>query len=101
MRTLWEKNLITIQRVTESERDLARLEGERGELVASIAQTGGKKTEVGLQVIQIDQDLRSEVAAELRECRDRSQSSVSARRRRRISCSVSTSARRRTAACTS
>jgi HlyD family secretion protein len=67
VRDLWEKNLITIQRVTEAERDLARLEGERGELVASIAQAGGRKTEVGLQIIQIDQELRSEVAAELRE----------------------------------
>jgi HlyD family secretion protein len=67
VRKLWEKNLITIQRVTEAERDLARLDGERGELVASIAQAAGRKTEVGLQIIQIDQDLRSEVAGELRE----------------------------------
>lgn len=67
VRELWEKNLITIQRVTALERDSARLEGERGELIASIAQAKGRQTEVGLQIIQIDQDLRSEVASELRE----------------------------------
>ena len=67
VRELWEKNLITIQRVVALERDLARLEGEHGELVASIAQAEGRKTEIGLQIIQIDQDLRSEVAAELRQ----------------------------------
>lgn len=67
VRELWEKNLITIQRVVALERDLTRLEGEHGELIASIAQAEGRKTEVGLQIIQVDQDLRSEVAAELRE----------------------------------
>jgi HlyD family secretion protein len=67
VRELWEKNLITIQRVVALERDLTRLEGEHGEFIASIAQAEGKKTEIGLQIIQIDQDLRSEVAAELRE----------------------------------
>lgn len=64
---LWDKNLISIQRVTALERDAARLEGERGQLVAAIAQVGGRQTEVNLQIIQIDQNLRSEVAAELRD----------------------------------
>ncbi len=70
VRELWDKNLITIQRVVALERDLARLEGEHGELVASIAQAKGRKIEVGLQIIQIDQDLRSEVAAELRQIQE-------------------------------
>ena len=56
-----------IQRVTALERDAARLEGERGQLIASIAQAKGKITETELQILQIDQDLRSEVAKELRE----------------------------------
>lgn len=67
VRELWEQNLISIQRVTALERDAARLEGERGQLVAAIAQAKGRQTEVGLQIIQIDQDLRSEVASDLRE----------------------------------
>jgi HlyD family secretion protein len=67
VRQLWEKKLISIQRVTALERDAASLEGERGRLVASIAQAKGRRSEVGLQIIAIDQNLRSEVAAELRE----------------------------------
>src|SRR5215204_1549225 len=69
VRELWQKNLIPIQRVTALERDAARLEGERGSLVSSIAQTKGKITETELQILQIDQDLRTEVGKELAEIR--------------------------------
>ena len=102
MRELWRKNLVQIQRVTALERDAARLEGERGPLVSSIAQTKGKITETELQILQIDQDLRTEVGKELaRDPGARSPSSSSARSRPRTSSSASTSARRRTAWCTS
>ncbi len=67
VRDLWRKNLVQIQRVTALERDSARLEGERGQLIAATAQSKGKISEIELQIIQIDQDLRSEVAKELRE----------------------------------
>ena len=67
VRDLWRKNLVQIQRVTALERDAARLEGERGQLIAATAQSKGKISEIELQIIQIDQDLRSEVAKELRE----------------------------------
>jgi HlyD family secretion protein len=67
VRDLWRKNLIPIQRVTALERDAVRIEGERSTLISAIAQTKGKITETALQIIQIDQDLRSEVAKELRE----------------------------------
>ena len=69
VRELWRKNLIPINRVTALERDSARLEGERGSLDASIAQTKVKITETELQVLQIDQDLRSEVGKEIAEIR--------------------------------
>jgi HlyD family secretion protein len=69
VRELWRKNLIQIQRVTALERDAARLEGERGALVSSIAQTKGKITETELQILQIDQDLRTEVGKDLAEIR--------------------------------
>ena len=67
VRDLWRKNLVQIQRVTALERDAARLEGERGQLIASTAQAKGKISEIELQILQIDQDLRSEVAKDLRE----------------------------------
>lgn len=67
VRELWRKNLIPIQRVTALERDGARLQGEHGQLVASVAQANGKISETELQIIQIDQDLRSDVAKELSE----------------------------------
>jgi membrane fusion protein, type I secretion system len=67
VRALWKKNLVPITRVTALERDAARLDGERGQLIASIAQTKGKVSETKLQIIQIDQDLASQVAKDLRE----------------------------------
>jgi HlyD family secretion protein len=67
VRDLWRKNLVQIQRVTALERDAARLEGARGQLIATTAQSKGKISEIELQIIQIDQDLHSEVAKELRE----------------------------------
>lgn len=67
VRELWRKNLIPISRVTQLEREATRLKGERGQLIASIAQAKGRISETELQIIQIDQDLRSEVAKELGE----------------------------------
>lgn len=67
IRKLWEKKYVSIERITALERDAVRLKGEHGQLTASIAQAKGRSAEIALQIIQIDQDLRSEVAAELRE----------------------------------
>ena len=67
VRDLWNRKLVGIDRMTALERDAVRLEGEHGQLTAGIAQVNGKASEVELQIIQIDQDLRSEVATELRE----------------------------------
>jgi HlyD family secretion protein len=64
---LYKKNLIQLTRLTQLERESTRLEGERGQLIASGAQTNGKISELELQIIQIDQDLASEVAKEMRE----------------------------------
>jgi HlyD family secretion protein len=69
VRVLWRQNLIPIARLMALERDAARLQGDRGALVASIAQAKGKTTEIRLQVLQVDQDLRSEVSKELAEIR--------------------------------
>ncbi len=67
VRSLWRRKLIGIERMTALERDAVRLEGEHGQLTAGIAQVKGKAAEIELQIIQIDQDLRSEVANDIRE----------------------------------
>ena len=67
VRQLWAKSLVPITRVNQLERESVRLKGERGQLIAATAERRGKITETELQTIQIDQDLRSEVAKELRE----------------------------------
>jgi HlyD family secretion protein len=67
VRDLYKKNLVPITRLTTLERDNARIEGERAQLIASVAQAKGKIVETDLQIIQIDQDLSSEVAKDMRE----------------------------------
>jgi HlyD family secretion protein len=71
VRTLWQKKLVPIERLTSLEREAARLEGERGQLTATIAQSKGKIAEIQLQIIQIDQDLRAEVGKDLIETRSK------------------------------
>jgi HlyD family secretion protein len=66
---LWEKNLVPYTRVTSLERDKERLVGERGQLIAAIAQAKGKITETELQILQVDQDMRAEVGRDLAEIR--------------------------------
>jgi HlyD family secretion protein len=64
---LYRQNLVPLSKQTALERDAARLDGERGQLVAAVAQAKGKIIETRLQIIQIDQDLASEVAKDLRD----------------------------------
>jgi HlyD family secretion protein len=66
---LWRRNLIPISRLTALQRDAARLEGERALLIASVAQARGRIAEIELQILQIDQDLRTEVGKELADIR--------------------------------
>ena len=66
-RELWDKNLMPITKLTSLEREATRLEGERGQVTASVAQSKGKISELELQIIQIDRDLASEVGKDLRE----------------------------------
>lgn len=67
IRKLWQRKLVSIDRLMALERDAVRLDGEHGQLTASIAQSKGRIAETRLQIIQVDQDLRSEVATELRD----------------------------------
>jgi HlyD family secretion protein len=67
VRDLYARNLVQLTRLTQLEREVARLGGERAQLVAGAAQAKGKIAEINLQILQIDQNLSSEVAKELRD----------------------------------
>ena len=67
VRDLFKKNLVQINRLTLLEREATRLDGDEAQLMAAVAQARGKIAEIELKIIQIDQDLSSEVAKEMRE----------------------------------
>jgi HlyD family secretion protein len=67
MQTLEEKQLVTSSKMVSLRREAARLEGERGQLRASAAQAKGKIAEIELQILRIDQDMRTEIVQELRD----------------------------------
>ena len=67
VRDLWSKNLVQINRLTSLEREEARLQGERGQLIATAAEAKGKIVETELQILQVDQEANSDVAKELRD----------------------------------
>jgi HlyD family secretion protein len=67
VRDLFQKNLVQINRLTQLEREATRIDGERGQVTAAIAQSRGKQAEIELQILQIDSDLSSEVAKEIRD----------------------------------
>ncbi|WP_434629003.1 HlyD family type I secretion periplasmic adaptor subunit [Pseudomonas sp. Z1-29] len=67
VKTLFDKGMMTLDRVNALARGIARLRGERGQLMASIAEARGKIAETELQRLQVDQTFRSEVSQELRD----------------------------------
>ncbi|WP_371258885.1 HlyD family type I secretion periplasmic adaptor subunit [Ensifer sp. ZNC0028] len=64
---LHEKGLMPFSRLAELQRIQAQLSGERGQLTAEIARAATRRTETELQILQLDQDRRSEVLTELRD----------------------------------
>ena len=64
---LYAKNLVSISRLNTLQRDKARIEGEQGQYVAEIARARGKISETELQILQLDQDFRTDVLKDLRE----------------------------------
>jgi HlyD family secretion protein len=68
-RGLFKKKLTTVQEITPLEREKARLEGERGSLVARLAEVKGSIAELELKIIQIDHEFRTEAARQLAEIR--------------------------------
>ena len=64
---LLEQELVQKSRVFALEREAARLDGERGELIAATAGAGSKIGEVKLQILQIDDEERAKTLSELRD----------------------------------
>jgi HlyD family secretion protein len=64
---LYDKRLVPLTRLTSLQREGARLDGERGQLDSTIAETKAKIGEAQLQILRTDQDFRTEVMKELTE----------------------------------
>jgi membrane fusion protein, type I secretion system len=67
VRELFAKGLTPIMRINGLERQAVTLDGQKGQLAASVAQSEGKIAEIELQIMQVDQTLRAETQTELRE----------------------------------
>ncbi|ULJ74486.1 HlyD family type I secretion periplasmic adaptor subunit [Rhizobium gallicum] len=67
LQPLLDQGIIPATRVYALQRDAADLTGELGSLIASAAQTNGKIAETQLQIIQVDDDQRTEVSDQLRQ----------------------------------
>jgi len=80
---LFDKRLVPIARLTALQREAARIEGERGQLISTIAETKTKVDEAKLQLVRLDQDVRTEVVKDLGEVQGKeaelSERSVAAR----------------------
>jgi len=67
VQSLFEKRLAPITRLNALQRESARLDGERGQLQSTIAETKSKIGEARLQMIRVDRDFRADVIKDLRE----------------------------------
>jgi len=67
LETLEAQQLITTNRMVSMRRQAARLEGEHGQLVASVARIRGQIAEVELQILSLDQDAQTKIVDELRQ----------------------------------
>lgn len=65
------KRLVTTQRYNSVERSLVGLEGEEGNLRASMARLRNQILEITAQISAIDKDLQTEVARDLRDAEDK------------------------------
>lgn len=67
LKDLQSKGLVPVSRVLAMDRETARLDGERGELVASKASAEARIAEVKVQILQIDEEDLSQTLTDLRE----------------------------------
>jgi len=69
--TLQEDGLATVPRIMALEREIVAIEGDRGQMAASIARVRGQIGETELEIIQMKQDAQTRVLEELRELQPR------------------------------
>ena len=69
--SLYQKGLVPLTRKTSLQREAARLEGERGQVTAAVAEAKSKISEAELQDVRADHDFRTEVMKDLREAQDK------------------------------
>jgi HlyD family secretion protein len=69
--TLLDKGLTQSARIMDLKREVARLDGNRGEMQSNLAQAEGKATETKLQILQIKSARREEANAQLRDMGDK------------------------------
>ncbi len=69
--TLLDKGLAQSARIMDLKREMARLDGNRGELQSNLAQADGKATETKLQILQIKSARREDANAQLRDMGDK------------------------------
>jgi HlyD family secretion protein len=67
LEVLRKKDLMASNRILASQRDLTRLKGEWGQLVAQGARALGQISETELQILALDQTMQTESSKELRE----------------------------------
>jgi len=65
LRTLREKDLVGTDRMADAERRAAQLDGQLGQIMSATGQIGAEIAQAELQILQVDQDMRSEVSREL------------------------------------
>ena len=63
---LAQRKLVEGARLVETDRDIARMSGRRGELTASLARARGQIGEINLQILAIDDVARNDAQRELR-----------------------------------
>jgi HlyD family secretion protein len=83
LKKLQRSGLVPSSRVLAVEREVARLEGQRGELAASRATANSQIGEVELRILQLDEERRTEALTELRE----TEAKVAELRERRVALS--------------
>lgn len=66
-RKLLKKGLAQANRVLALEREAARLEGERGQLISRAAQLKGRIAETGIEIVRLEANQREEAISQLRD----------------------------------
>lgn len=67
VQALYTKKLVSKERLSNIKLDATRAHGESGRLAAAVAEAQARVSETELQILQLDEQRRSEVTSELRE----------------------------------